>query len=107
LHLSLDRAAAERRVHIAASLYLLNIPGRRDGIIFNQHYDGDSAIIYKQACKLGCEGIVSKRLGYPHRSGRVDHWLKIKNPAAPAVRREAEEDWSGRRRGLPTGKVRS
>jgi hypothetical protein len=21
------------------------------------------------------------------------HWLKVKNPAAPAVRREAEEDW--------------
>ena len=27
-------------------------------------------------------------------TGRVDHWLKIKNPAAPAVKREAEEDWS-------------
>jgi hypothetical protein len=36
---------------------------------------------------------VSKRLGSPYRSGRVDHWLKIKNPAAPAVKREAEEDW--------------
>ena len=40
---------------------------------------------------LGREGIVSKRLGYPYRSGRVNHWLKIKNPAAPAVKREAEE----------------
>jgi hypothetical protein len=44
--------------------------------------------------KLGCEGIVSKRLGSPYRAGRSAHWLKIKNPAAPAVRREAEEDWS-------------
>jgi hypothetical protein len=25
------------------------------------------------------------------RSGRVDHWRKIKNPAAPAMKREAEE----------------
>ena len=40
---------------------------------------------------------MSKRLGMPYRSGRVDHWLNIKNPAAPAVKREAEEDWSGRR----------
>jgi hypothetical protein len=24
--------------------------------------------------------------------GRVDHWLKVKNPAAPAVKREAEEE---------------
>jgi hypothetical protein len=45
------------------------------------------AIIFKQACALGCEGIVSKRLGSRYRSGRVDHWLKIKNPAAPAVKR--------------------
>jgi hypothetical protein len=36
---------------------------------------------------------VSKRLGLPYRAGRSAHWLKIKNPAAPAVRREAEEDW--------------
>ena len=32
---------------------------------------------------LGREGIVSKRLGYPYRSGRVNHWLKIKNPGRP------------------------
>jgi len=35
---------------------------------------------------------VSKRLGSPYRSGRFDNWIKIKNPAAPAVKREAEED---------------
>jgi ATP-dependent DNA ligase len=40
-----------------------------------------------------CEGIVSKRLGSPYRAGRSDHWLKIKNPSAPAVRRLEEEDW--------------
>ena len=70
----------------------------QDGIVFNQHYEGDGAILYKNACALGCEGIVSKRLGSSYRSGRVDDWLKIKNPAAPAVMREAEEDWGNRRR---------
>jgi hypothetical protein len=45
------------------------------------------------ACQLGLEGIVSKRLGSPYRSGRSRHWVKSKNPAAPAVKREAEEDW--------------
>jgi ATP-dependent DNA ligase len=49
--------------------------------------------LFEHACKLGCEGIVSKRLGSPYRSGRSPHWLKIKNPRAPAARREAEEDW--------------
>ncbi len=36
---------------------------------------------------------MAKRLGSPYRFGRSPHWLKIKNPAAPAVAREAEEDW--------------
>ena len=62
------------------------------GITLNEHYQGDGMIIYKHACRFDCEGIVSKRLGSPYRSGRVDDWLKIKNPAAPAVRR-LEEDW--------------
>jgi bifunctional non-homologous end joining protein LigD len=47
-----------------------------------------------RACKLGLEGIVSKRLGSPYRSGRSRHWVKSKNPAAPAVKREGEEDWA-------------
>jgi hypothetical protein len=37
------------------------------------------------------EGIVSKRLGSHYRSSRSRDWLKMKNPAAPAVRREAEK----------------
>ena len=40
---------------------------------------------------------MSKRLGSYYRSGRVDHWLKIKNLAAPAAKREAEEDWGAKR----------
>ena len=71
---------------------------KSDGIALNAHYEGDCANIYKHACALGCEGIVSKRLGSPYRSGRSAHWLKIKNPAAPAVKREAEEDWGGKRK---------
>jgi bifunctional non-homologous end joining protein LigD len=74
-------------------------PVRRShpGIALNEHYEGDGIMIYEHACRFGCEGIVSKRLGSPYRSGLVDHWLKIKNPAAPAVKREAEEDWGAKR----------
>jgi ATP-dependent DNA ligase len=53
-------------------------------------------MIYKHACTLGCEGIVSKRLGSAYRMGRTDVWLKTKNPLSPAVRREREIDWSKR-----------
>jgi bifunctional non-homologous end joining protein LigD len=62
------------------------------GIVVNEYFEGDGAIIYKHACALGCEGIVSKRLGTSHRAGRSLHWLKIKNPDAPAVRQLEEED---------------
>jgi hypothetical protein len=50
-------------------------------------------VVFRHACQLGFEGIVSKRLGSPYRSGRSRHWVKSKNPACEAVRREAEEDW--------------
>ena len=48
---------------------------------------------FAHACKLGLEGIVSKRKDSSYRSWRSPDWLKMKNSDAPAVRREAEEDW--------------
>ena len=83
----------ERRKDTLA--YLLR--GGGDGIALNSHFVGDGVAIFKHACVLGCEGIVSKLLGSPYRSGRVNHWLKVKNPSAPAARREGEEDWGNRR----------
>jgi bifunctional non-homologous end joining protein LigD len=89
----LRRVPIEQRKQVLADL----LHREREGIVLNVHYDCDGATIFKHACALGCEGIVSKRLGSPYRSGRVEHWRKIKNPAAPAVKREAEEDWGNRR----------
>jgi bifunctional non-homologous end joining protein LigD len=65
-----------------------------DGIAFNEHYTGDGATIDRHACALGCEGIVSKRLGSPYRGGGSTHWYKVKNPNSPAVTREKEQDWA-------------
>jgi bifunctional non-homologous end joining protein LigD len=45
---------------------------------FSEHSTEDGAIMLKHACRMGLEGIVSKRAGLPYRSGRGDHWLKIK-----------------------------
>ena len=39
--------------------------------------------VFQHACKMGLEGIVSKRLGSRYRSGRTPDWLKFKNPEAP------------------------
>jgi bifunctional non-homologous end joining protein LigD len=63
------------------------------GLRWNEHIEGDGETIFRHACKLGLEGIVSKRKDSPYRSGRSPDWLKMKNPDAPAVKREAEEDW--------------
>ncbi len=66
----------------------------RPGIRFNEHIEGDGSTVFAHACKMGLEGIVSKRKDSPYRSGRSLDWLKMKNPTAPAVKREEEEDWS-------------
>jgi bifunctional non-homologous end joining protein LigD len=64
------------------------------GIWFNDHIEEeDGETVFRHACKLGLEGIVSKRKGSPYRSGRSPDWLKMKNPACAAVKREEEEDW--------------
>ena len=85
----LRRTRIEERKRILAKLLSYS----HEGIAFNEHHTGDGAIIYKNACALGCEGIVSKRLGLPYRPGRTDQWVEVKNPEAPAVAREAEEEW--------------
>jgi ATP-dependent DNA ligase len=73
-----------------ASLLSRALPGLR----FNEHLDEkDGPLVFAHACKMGLEGIVSKRRDSFYRSGRSPDWLKSKNPNAPAVKREAEEDW--------------
>jgi bifunctional non-homologous end joining protein LigD len=63
------------------------------GIRFNEHIEADGPTVFAHACKMGLEGIVSKRKDSAYRSGRSPDWLKMKNPACAAVKREAEEDW--------------
>ena len=67
----------------------------RPGVRLNEHMEHpEGAVVFQHACKMGLEGIVSKRLGSRYRSGRSPDWLKFKNPEAPAVKREAEKDWA-------------
>ncbi len=85
----LRRQPIEKRKSTLAKLLRQSHPG----IVFNSHYIVEGETVFQNASKLGCEGIVSKRLGSPYRSGRVNHWIKVKNPKAPAVTPEAEEGW--------------
>lgn len=60
------------------------------GLQLSEHLEHEAAIVFEHACKLGLEGIVSKRRGSRYQSGRSSLWLKSKNPEAPAVRRLVE-----------------
>jgi bifunctional non-homologous end joining protein LigD len=65
----------------------------KDGIYFNEHLDDDGALIFEHACRMGLEGIVSKRRDMPYRSGRSKCWIKVKNPASPAMLRVKDGTW--------------
>jgi ATP-dependent DNA ligase len=41
--------------------------------------------VFQQACRIGHEGIVSKRLSAPYRSGPSRDWIKVKNPDCPVL----------------------
>jgi bifunctional non-homologous end joining protein LigD len=58
-----------------------------DGVYLSEHLAGDGAIIFEHACRMGLEGIVSKRRDFPYRSGRSKCGIKVKNPASPAALR--------------------
>jgi bifunctional non-homologous end joining protein LigD len=58
------------------------------GIQYVEHTEGNGGEMFKAIiCKLGLEGIVSKKLDAPYKSGPSKAWLKIKNPKAPAATR--------------------
>jgi bifunctional non-homologous end joining protein LigD len=51
----------------------------RDGIQLSEAITGDGAAIFRHACWMDLEGIVSKRIGSRYVSGRTRAWLKTKN----------------------------
>ena len=85
----LRRDPLEVRKATLASVLAKAAPGLR----FNEHIEADGPTVFAHACRMGLEGIVSKRKNSTYRSGPSRDWLKSKNPACAAVKREAEEDW--------------
>jgi ATP-dependent DNA ligase len=43
--------------------------------------------LFRAACNMGLEGLVSKRRDRPYRAGRSPHWIKVKNQTHPAMSR--------------------
>ena len=80
----LDRKAALARL----------LRNTKAGILFNEHIAEDGATVFAHACRLGAEGIVSKRIDSTYRSGPCRVWIKVRNPASLAVQRERSELWN-------------
>jgi len=69
----------ERRKRLTRLLSRSN-KALRDGIQLSEAITGDGAPIFRHACWMDLEGIVSKRVGSRYVSGRTRAWLKTKNP---------------------------
>jgi bifunctional non-homologous end joining protein LigD len=50
-----------------------------------EHFETAADAVLKSACRMSLEGVVSKRLDAPYRSGRGDSWLKTKCRAGHEV----------------------
>jgi bifunctional non-homologous end joining protein LigD len=62
----------------------------RTGIRYVEHLEGDGPMVFEHACKLGLEGIVSKRIDAPYESGPSKSWQKVKNKEHAAMKRVRE-----------------
>ena len=70
-----------RRPLLERKTGLKRLLGRRNPLLrYVEHMEDGGAEMFEHACRLGLEGIVSKRRDARYRSGRSRTWLKIKNP---------------------------
>ncbi len=79
---------------------LLKPRGKKSSIRLSEHIDGSGPKFFDECCKLGLEGIVSKRRDGPYREGRGLDWLKTKCSARDEFVIGGFTDPSGARSGL-------
>jgi ATP-dependent DNA ligase len=65
---------------------------RPDGIFVAPFEQGEiGPDLFRAACDMGLEGLVSKRRDRPYQAGRSRHWVKVKNGKHPAMSRTLED----------------
>jgi len=57
---------------------LLPIQARPGRVRLSEHILGQGEPLFTRACRLGLEGVISKRIDAAYRSGRFRDWLKVK-----------------------------
>ena len=64
---------------------------RVDGIFVSDFEQGEiGPDLFRHACMMGLEGLVSKHRDRPYRSGRSPHWIKVKNRTHQSIDRVKE-----------------
>ena len=64
---------------------------RPEGIFINPFERGEiGPDLFRAACQMGLESLVSKRRDRPYQADRSKHWVKIKNRKHPAMDRVME-----------------
>jgi bifunctional non-homologous end joining protein LigD len=77
--LHLDGVDLTPRPLLERKAALAKLVGDGEGVIrYAPHVDGSGAAVFREACRLGLEGIVSKRADQPYRPGRNAGWVKTK-----------------------------
>jgi bifunctional non-homologous end joining protein LigD len=71
------------------------------------HIESNAEAVLASACKMGLEGIVSKKLDAPYRSGRTDYWIKTKCRAGQEVVLGGWTSEAGKFRSLLAGVYRA
>jgi bifunctional non-homologous end joining protein LigD len=64
---------------------------RPEGIFVAPYEQGEiGPDLFRAACRMGLEGLVSQRRDRPYQAGRSKHWVKVKNRKHPAMSRVME-----------------
>jgi bifunctional non-homologous end joining protein LigD len=93
---------AERKARLQALLSKARI--HSDAVIrYVEHFEAAGDTVLKSACRMSLEGIESKQIRAPYRSGRGDSWTKTKCRAGHEVVIGGWDETSGRFRSLLVG----
>jgi bifunctional non-homologous end joining protein LigD len=96
----------ERKARLKQLLEARKGQGKSKRIRYVEHFEGDSDLILQSANKLSLEGIVSKKLDAPYRSGRTENWTKAKSRAGQEVVLGGWKTTNGKFRSLMAGVYR-
>jgi bifunctional non-homologous end joining protein LigD len=88
--LMLNGEDLRRKPYVERKAALRKLLRHGRGIQYVEHAECHGDKLFAAACSLGLEGIVSKKLNAPYRSGPSRTWIKVKNPRAPAATRAAD-----------------